>query len=50
MADGLSQKMIAERLCVSPSTVNTHVQHIYEKLHVNNAPAAVSRALRDRLL
>ena len=50
MTQGLSQRAIADSLHLSRSTVNFHVQRIYEKLHVNSAGAAVARALRDRLV
>lgn len=50
MADGLTQKEIADRLGLTPNTVNTHVQHLYAKLHVRSASAAVAKALRERLL
>lgn len=32
MAEGRSDKGIAERLYVSPNTVGTHIQHIFQKL------------------
>jgi DNA-binding NarL/FixJ family response regulator len=44
MAEGLVKKEIAARLSISPFTVHNHVRHIYDKLHVQNAPAAVSQA------
>ena len=50
MVLGHTQKEIAARLFVSVNTVNTHVQHLYEKLHVHNGSAAVAKALRERLL
>lgn len=50
MTRGYTQKQIATRLFISPSTVNSHVQRIYEKLHVRTASAAVSKAIRERLL
>lgn len=50
MADGLSQKEIAATLFLSPSTINGHVQHIYQKLHVNSGSAAVAKALREHLI
>lgn len=50
MVEGLIQKEIADRLCVSPSTVNGHVQRIYGKLHVHSGRAAVAKALRERLV
>ncbi len=50
MVSGGTQREIADRLFVSPSTVNTHVQHLYEKLHVHSGSAAVAKAIRERLL
>lgn len=50
MVEGGTQREIADRLFVSPSTVNTHVQHLYEKLHVHSGSAAVAKAIRERLL
>lgn len=44
LADGLSKKMIGDNLSISYATVDAHVRHIYEKLEVKNAPAAVSKA------
>ncbi|VGO13153.1 Oxygen regulatory protein NreC [Pontiella desulfatans] len=46
LADGLVKKEIASTLKVSVTTVADHVRHIYEKLEVQNAPAAVHRAHR----
>jgi DNA-binding NarL/FixJ family response regulator len=50
LTEGLSQRGIAECLHVSPHTVNTHVQHLYEKLHVNSGIEAVVKAVRERLV
>ncbi|MEL7360628.1 MAG: response regulator transcription factor [Bacteroidota bacterium] len=50
MTKGYSQKEIAARLFIAPNTVNTHVQHIYEKLHVHSGIAAVAKAVRERLV
>ena len=50
MVNGLTQPQIAERLFVSPSTINSHVQRIYEKLHVHTGSAAVAKAVRERLV
>jgi DNA-binding NarL/FixJ family response regulator len=49
LADGFVKKEIAERLGISISTVVTHVSHIYEKLQVQNAPAAIAKAFRTGL-
>ena len=50
MVAGHTQPQIADRLFVSLSTVNSHVQSIYAKLHVNNGSAAVAKAVRERLV
>jgi DNA-binding NarL/FixJ family response regulator len=50
MVDGLTRKEIAERLFISPSTVITHSQNIYAKLHVHRRGSAVAKALKERLL
>jgi DNA-binding NarL/FixJ family response regulator len=50
LSDGHTQRGIAEALFLSPHTVDTHLRHIYEKLHVRTGAAAVSKALRERLI
>jgi DNA-binding NarL/FixJ family response regulator len=50
MVNGRTQKEIADRLFVSPYTVNTHVQHIYDKLHVHSGTEAVAKAVREQLV
>lgn len=42
MAFGLSYKMVADRLGISYSTVNTHTKHIYEKLHISSLGEAIA--------
>jgi two-component system nitrate/nitrite response regulator NarL len=49
-ADGFSAPQIAEQLYLSPTTVRTHLQHLYEKLGVSDRAAAVAEAMRQRLL
>jgi PAS domain S-box-containing protein len=44
--DGHTGPAIAERLFVSPATIKTHFEHIYEKLGVRDRAAAVALALR----
>jgi DNA-binding CsgD family transcriptional regulator len=44
------KKEIARRLGISYATVDTHVSHIYAKLNVANAPAAVSQAYERGIL
>ena len=46
MAEGMVQKEISDYLKISNNTVVTHVRRIYEKLHVQNAPAAVNEAYK----
>jgi two-component system, NarL family, nitrate/nitrite response regulator NarL len=41
---------IAERLGLSPATVRTHLQHLYEKLGVSDRAAAVAQAMRRGIL
>ncbi|MDF7799085.1 response regulator transcription factor [Pontiellaceae bacterium B1224] len=50
LGDGLVKKEIANRLDISFGTVATHIRHIYEKLHVENAPAAISKAYKSGIL
>jgi DNA-binding NarL/FixJ family response regulator len=50
LAEGFSRKEIADQLGISLTTVVTHLGHIYEKLHVQNAPAAVSKGYLTGIL
>jgi two-component system nitrate/nitrite response regulator NarL len=50
IAEGLSAPVIAERLVLSPATVRTHLQHLYEKLGVSDRAAAVAEAMRSGML
>ena len=47
-ADGKRGPEIARLLVISPSTVKTHFENIYEKLGVSDRAAAVAQALRSR--
>ena len=50
MADGLVKKEIGEALGISVNTVSTHMQRVYEKLHVKTNTGAVAKALREKLI
>ncbi len=50
LVDGLSYKMIADKLDIGFETVRSHIKKIYEKLHVQTMTEAVSKTLRERLL
>lgn len=50
LVDGLSYKMIADRVSLSFHTIHTHVKNIYEKLHVNSKGEAVAKALKNKLI
>lgn len=46
LANGLSAKEIAAHLAISTDTVNVHLKHIYQKLHVRSRVEAVIAYLR----
>jgi DNA-binding NarL/FixJ family response regulator len=48
-ARGLSSERVGEELAISQSTVKNHLSHIYAKLGVTTAAAAVSEAMRLNL-
>ncbi|HKF37016.1 MAG TPA: LuxR C-terminal-related transcriptional regulator [Ktedonobacteraceae bacterium] len=50
MAQGLTNAQIAERLVISPRTVNAHLRSIYNKLAVTSRTAATRYALAHQLI
>ena len=50
LVEGLSYKMIADKMNVVTDTIRYHIKKIYEKLHVHSAPEAVAKAIRDKLV
>lgn len=50
LVNGLSQKMIAAKLFISVHTVNNHIKHIYEKLHVHSVSEAVATAIQKNIV
>jgi len=50
LVDGLTYKLIADKLFISYETVHSHVKKIYQKLHVNSVNEAISKALRNKIV
>ncbi|WP_442511815.1 response regulator [Novipirellula sp. SH528] len=50
LGEGKLKKEIACQLNISTATVATYIRRIYEKLHVQNAPAAINQAYRAGIL
>jgi len=50
VAAGLKNKQIAERLVISPSTVDTHIQSIYNRLGISSRSAATRFAIEHHFL
>jgi len=50
VAEGLTNKQIAERLVISPSTVDTHIQSIYNRLGISSRSAATRYANKHHFL
>ena len=49
LAAGHTNTQIARRLGISEGTVRTHLENIYERLHVSSRTTAVIRAFPDRV-
>ena len=49
-ADKVGLRQIAERLVISPKTVDTHRTHIMDKLNLHNRAELVKYAMRRGLL
>lgn len=50
IARGQSMKQIADKLVISPKTVDHHIQHIYTKIGVSSRAAAALFAMENNLL
>ena len=50
LSKGLSYKVIADNLFLSPSTVRKHIENIYSKLQVHSKLEAVQKARRNNLI
>jgi two-component system, NarL family, response regulator LiaR len=50
VAFGHTNRDVGGKLFISPDTVKTHLEHIYQKLDATDRTAAVAEALRRRLI
>jgi DNA-binding NarL/FixJ family response regulator len=50
LAFGYTNREIGQRLFISPDTVKTHLEHVYQKLGASDRTAAVAEAFRRRLI
>lgn len=48
LVDGLSYRMIANKLSLSLDTVRTHIKNTYVKLHVNSKAEAMAKVLKHK--
>jgi DNA-binding NarL/FixJ family response regulator len=49
LEEGLSYKMIGEKLQISVDTVRFHIKNIYRKLHVNSKTDLIKKSLRGEI-
>lgn len=49
LVDGLSYKMVADRLFISVDTVRHHIRNIYRKLHANSKAEVVAKYMRGEV-
>ena len=50
LVNGYSYKMIASEINISIDTVRFHIKKIYDKLHVHSSTAAVSKAIKEKIV
>lgn len=48
LVDGLSYKMVSDRLGISMETTRFHIRNIYEKLHVHSKAELITKVLKTR--
>lgn len=49
LVDGLSYKLIADRMNISIETVRFHIKNIYRKLHVHSKAEVIGKSLRGEI-
>ncbi len=49
LTEGLSYKLIADRLTMSIGTVRTHIKNIYKKLHVNSKTQVIYKVMKGEI-
>lgn len=49
LVDGLSYKLIADRMNISIETVRFHIKNIYRKLHVHSKAEVISKSLKGEI-
>ncbi len=49
LVDGLSYKMIADKLSISLDTVRQHIRNIYRKLNVNSKAEVIAKSYRGEI-
>lgn len=49
LVDGLSYKLIADRMSVSVQTVQVHIKNVYRKLHVHSKGEVIAKSLRGEI-
>ncbi len=46
LSEGLTQKEVADRLCIAPKTVEVHIRNLFERFEVKNTTELVVKYLR----
>lgn len=49
LTDGLSYKMVANRMQVSMNTVRSHIRNVYKKLHIHSKAELISKKLKGEI-
>jgi DNA-binding NarL/FixJ family response regulator len=50
LCEGMSYKMIADKLFIAEETVRRHIKNIYKKLEVHSKSEAVAKAIKEKLV